>query len=143
MTQTLFATRVVTAAGVLQVSKEAYPEKVPIGDEIVYTITYSNSGNHVATDVVLTDTLPADIVVTGYNPTPTSITSEQGVWELGSLEPGESGQITVTATVIGEPNRLLHNTVHIAGDELTFPAYTELLTPVREWLMYFPLVFRE
>ncbi|MBN1975849.1 MAG: DUF11 domain-containing protein [Anaerolineae bacterium] len=143
MTQTLFATRVVTAAGVLQVSKEAYPEEVPVGSEIVYMISYSNDGNRVATGVILTDTFPADIVVTGYDPTPTSITPERGIWELGSLEPGESGQITITATVIGEPNRLLHNTVHIAGDELTFPAYAELLTPVREWMRYLPLVLRE
>jgi uncharacterized repeat protein (TIGR01451 family) len=143
MTRTLFATRVVTAAGVLQVSKEAYPEEVPMGNEVVYTISYSNDGNRVATGVILTDTFPADIIVTGYSPTPVSITSERGVWELGSLQPGESGQITITATVIGEPNRLLHNTVHITGDELTFPAYTELLTPVREWLRYFPLILRE
>jgi uncharacterized repeat protein (TIGR01451 family) len=143
MTQTLFATRVVTAAGVLRVSKEAYPEKVPIGGEVVYTITYSNAGNRVATGVVLTDTFPADIVVTDYSPTPASITSEQGVWVLGSLGPRKSGQIIITATVIGEPHRLLHNTVHITGDELTFPAYTELFTPVREWMTYFPLVFRE
>ena len=143
MTQTLFATRVVTAAGVLQVSKEAYPQEVSTGGEIVYTITYRNAGNRVATGVVLTDTFPADIVVTGYSPTPTSITSERGVWELGSLEPGESGQIIITATVIGEPNRLLHNTVRITGDEFTFPAFTELLTPVREWMIYLPLVLRE
>jgi uncharacterized repeat protein (TIGR01451 family) len=143
MTYTLFATQVVTAAGVLQVSKAASPEQVPIGDELVYTITYWNSGNSMATGVILTDTFPADIVVTDYSPTPTSITSERGVWELGSLDPGESGQVIITATVIGESNRTLHNTVSITGNGPTFPAYTELFTPVKNRLIYLPLVLRE
>jgi uncharacterized repeat protein (TIGR01451 family) len=143
MTQTLFATRVVTDGGVLQVSKVAQPTEVFVDNEIVYTLTYWNSGSRVATGVILTDTFPADIVVTGYGPAPTSITPERGVWELGSLNPGESGQVTITATVIGEADRLLHNTVDITGDELTFPGHTELLTPVRERLMYLPLVLKE
>jgi uncharacterized repeat protein (TIGR01451 family) len=142
MTQTLFATGVVTDAGILQVSKAAHPEEVFVDDEIVYTITYWNSGSRVATGVTLTDTFPADIVVTGYSPAPTSITPERGVWELGSLDPGESGQITITVTVIGEANRYLYNTVDITGDALTFPGHTELLTPVRYRLILLPLILR-
>jgi uncharacterized repeat protein (TIGR01451 family) len=136
MTQTLFSTRVVTEAGVLQVDKEANLTYVPVGDDIVYTISYSNEGERTATNVVLTDTLPNDIIVKNANPAPTSITSERGIWEIGSLDPGESGQITLTVTVAGEPDRELYNVVHITGDDLTFPDQAETST-----LVWYSLIF--
>jgi uncharacterized repeat protein (TIGR01451 family) len=143
MTQTLFATRVVTAAGILQVSQEAYPARVPVWDDVVYTLTYTNAGNRAATGIVLTDTFPADIAVIAYDPAPVSITPERGVWELGSLAPGEWRQVIITATVGGAPDRLLHNLTCIAGDEYTFPAQSELFTPVEKRHTYLPLVFRQ
>jgi uncharacterized repeat protein (TIGR01451 family) len=143
MTHTLFATHVVTDVGILRVRKEAHPTEVFVGDAVTYTITYSNDGNQTATGVVLTDTFPADIDVTGYNPLPTSITSERGVWELGSLNPDESGQIVITAIVGGESGRWLHNVVHITGDGATFPGSTDLFTQVQERLIYIPIVLRQ
>lgn len=143
MTHTLFATHVVTEAGILRVEKEADPTEVFVGDTITYTITYSNKGNQTATGVVLTDTFPANIDVTGYTPSPTSITSEQGVWELGSLDPDESGQIIVTAVIRGESGRWLHNVVHITGDGDIFPGNTDLRTRVQERLVYLPIVLRQ
>jgi uncharacterized repeat protein (TIGR01451 family) len=142
MTHTLFATNVVTDAGILRVRKEAHPTEVFVGDTITYTISYSNEGNQMATGVVLTDTFPADIDVTGYNPSPTSITSERGVWELGSLTPDGSGQIVITAIIRGDSGRWLHNSVHITGDGATFPGSTDLFTWVQERLIYLPIVLR-
>jgi uncharacterized repeat protein (TIGR01451 family) len=143
MTHTLFATRVVTDVGILRVRKEAHPTEVFVGDIITYTITYSNDGAQTATGVVLTDTFPADIDVMGYNLPPASITSERGVWELGSLNQDESGQIVITAIVRGESNRWLHNVVHITGDGDTFPGSTELFTRVRGRFTYLPIVLRQ
>lgn len=143
MTHTLFATNVVTDAGILRVRKEAYPTEVFVGDTITYTITYSNEGNQTVTGVILTDTFPADIDVTGYNLPPASITTERGVWELGSLNPDGSGQIVITAIVRGESGRWLHNVVHITGDGAAFPDSTELFTRVRERLLYLPIVLRQ
>jgi uncharacterized repeat protein (TIGR01451 family) len=143
MTHTLFATHVVTDVGILRVRKEAHPTEVFVGDAITYTITYSNEGNQTATGVVLTDTFPVDIDVTGYNPSPTSITPERGVWELGTLNADGSGQIVVTAVVRGEAGRWLHNVVHITGDGATFPGSTDLYTRVQERLLYLPIVLRQ
>jgi uncharacterized repeat protein (TIGR01451 family) len=143
MTHTLFATNVVTDAGILRVRKEAHPTEVFVGDTITYTITYSNEGNQTATGVVLTDTFPADIDVIGYNPPPTSIIPERGVWELGSLNPDGSGQIVITAIVRGESGRWLYNVVHITGDGAAFPGSTDLFTWVQERLLYLPIVFRQ
>ncbi len=143
MTHTLFATHVVTDVGILRVRKEAYPTEVFVGDTITYTITYSNDGAQTAAGVVLTDTFPVDVDVTGYNLPPASITSERGVWELGSLNQDESGQIVITAIVGGESDRWLHNVVHITGDGATFPGRTELFTRVRGRLTYLPIVLRQ
>jgi uncharacterized repeat protein (TIGR01451 family) len=144
MTQTLFATRVVTVASILRVTKTGSASEVDVGDELVYTIRYWNDGNQTATGIVLTDTFPADVVVTAYDPVPTSLTPERGVWPIGVLTPGAWGQVVVTVTVGGDAGRVLHNVVDItsAPGPDSYPGHAELDTQVRERLLYLPLVLR-
>ena len=71
------------------------------GDVLTYTLTYQNTGLITATNVVITDILPAGLI----NPSTTSapsVTPDAGptyVWSLGDLAPGAGGVITVTAQV--------------------------------------------
>ena len=141
MTQTVFSTQVVTEGAILRVTKEGSAPVVGVGDELVYTLRYKNMGNMTATGIVLTDTFPSDISVDGVYPSATSLTNQQGVWSLVSLAPSATGEIVITTTVGGSPDRTLHNVVDITGHD-SFPGHAELATQVRCVLLYLPLVMR-
>ena len=51
----------ITGNAVISVTKSANVSAVNVGDTIVYTLTYSNTGNTTATDLVLRDVLPANV----------------------------------------------------------------------------------
>ncbi|NTV63677.1 MAG: DUF11 domain-containing protein, partial [Oscillochloris sp.] len=53
----------------LQLSKQA-PARVAIGDELTYTLTYTNSGAIAATDLTLDDPLPTGVSVSGFGQNP-------------------------------------------------------------------------
>jgi uncharacterized repeat protein (TIGR01451 family) len=71
---------------------------VATGSVIIYTLTYSNSGDADATGVVVKDTLPAGV---------TYVSSSNGgsyvdgvvTWDIGTVAPGASGAVTVTVKI--------------------------------------------
>ena len=143
MTNTLFSTQVVSQGAILRVRKSASAPEVHVGDQLVYTIHYENTGNLSAAGVVLTDTFPADITVDGTDTSASSLTNAQGVWALGSIAPNASGQIVVTTTVGGNGGRTLLNVVDIAGQPVSFPDHFELSTEVKSGAIYLPIVMKQ
>lgn len=141
MTQTMFATQVISEGAILRVTKQGSAPEVDVGDELVYTLGYENAGNEQATGIVLTDTLPSDITVTGVHPSPASQTSQRIVWDIGVLDPDESGQVVITTTIQGSRGRTLHNVADITGPG-SYPGHAELDTPVRLAKLYLPIVMR-
>ncbi|GIW35498.1 hypothetical protein [Meiothermus sp.] len=80
----------------LSISKTVSRAQASVGDRVTYTLTLVNNGPDAATNVVLTDTLPAGLA---------SITAEgatlQGntlTWTVGSLPSGARRNFTVQAT---------------------------------------------
>jgi len=71
------------------------------GDTITYTLAFTNDGPHVATNVVITDLMPARLAdprVAGSAGAP--VVRKPGttfVWTVSSLDVGEHGIITLTA----------------------------------------------
>ncbi len=56
----------ITGNAVINVTKSASVSAVNVGDTVVYTLAYSNTGNTTATDLVIRDLLPANVTyVTG------------------------------------------------------------------------------
>lgn len=152
VTETLFATHVVSEGAILLVEKTGSAPKVSLGDQLVYTLRYWNAGNRLADSVRLTDTLPADVVVTGVYPTPTLQTAQRIVWSLDTLTPtmgsiGIPGQVVITVTVKGQGGRTLVNVADITGvpdgSYSVFPGQDRLETPVRLAILYLPLVTRQ
>ncbi len=139
VTQTMFATQVITQGAILRVAKKGSAPEVTVGDQLVYTLQYENAGNESATGVVLTDTLPTDVTVMGVAPSPVSTTTQQIVWELGTLNPGDNGKIVITTTVGGNRGRTLHNVALIAAPG-SYSDQDELDTPVLLAYLYMPLV---
>ncbi len=85
-----------TPAADLTLTKSG-PVSVAAGDPITWTITVTQGGPDPATDVVVTDDLPAS--VTGVTLTPAgTVTGSQAVWSLGTLAPGDTVTLTVSGT---------------------------------------------
>lgn len=142
MTQTLLATQVITEGAILDVAKSG-PEVVNPGGRLVYTVRYRNVGNIPAAGVVLTDTFPADMSVIAADPPATSLTTQRGVWSIGTVGPASAEYtIVITATVRGSAGRTLLNVVDIRGQN-GFPGHAEWQTQVRPILVYMPIIRRD
>ncbi|MCR4407841.1 MAG: PKD domain-containing protein [Anaerolineae bacterium] len=79
----------------LYIAKRAGLSVVEAGGTLTYTITYSNTGNANATNLVITDTYDAHVNFVSASPMPNE---GNNVWKLGLL-PGEGGSGTIVVTV--------------------------------------------
>ena len=94
------------AAADLEISKSDSPDPVPQGGNLVYTVTVTNDGPYDASNVVLTDNLPAEVTfVSGTFGTSGTCSESSGIatCNLGTLTNGASvtATLTVSATVGG------------------------------------------
>lgn len=89
--------------------------------KIVYTINYGNDGNDIATNCVLTDTLPEEIdrfsVEVSDGGTYSWLTNT-ATWQIGTLNPSDSDSVTLTvyATSDAEPGGEITNEVVLSSD---------------------------
>ncbi len=145
MVLSTFSTQVIAHGAILRVTKGGSAPNVRVGEQLVYTLQYWNSGDQSAAGVFLTDTLPSGITVTAAYPSPvTSLASPQLIWNLGAIGAAAPTQIVViTATVGGPWNRNLHNVADIAGQAGSFPDHAELDTEVEPFMLYLPLVMKQ
>ncbi len=144
ITSELFATQVVSEGAILYLTKTGAPAQTYINEPMVYTLTYQNIGNHVATSVRLTDTLPADVTVVGTVPTPpTLLSNTRVVWEIPTIAPNETGMAVITVTAQGMPIRILHNAAEIAapGPDV-YGSTAEFENMVIFRTIYLPLMLR-
>jgi uncharacterized repeat protein (TIGR01451 family) len=82
----------------LSITKSASPDPVTPGSTLTYTLTAKNNGPADATNVIVTDTLPAGVTL--VSATPSQGTCSGGVTcNLGNLASGASATITIEVTV--------------------------------------------
>jgi len=109
----------------LSIEKTADPSSADPGDTIEYTITYENTGCGAVNNVTIEDDpdeayiadIPAISISDGGNYDGDIIT-----WNIGTLDPGESGSVTYTATLAGTGSfstgtTNVRNTATIDSDE--------------------------
>jgi uncharacterized repeat protein (TIGR01451 family) len=83
----------------LQLTKTAGAGQARPGDTVTFTLSYANTGGSPATNVVLTDTLPpGQILADAGGGTPSGSTVS---WDLGALQPGETGSRTLGLQIAG------------------------------------------
>jgi uncharacterized repeat protein (TIGR01451 family) len=87
----------------LSVTKSDSPDPVPAGGNLSYTVTVANAGPSTATDVELTDTLPAEttFVSASIPASPASCVHSGGTvtCALGDLAPGDDVTVFIDVTV--------------------------------------------
>ena len=91
-------TTTVTSAPVLGLSKTDAPDPVAAGNNVTYTLSYSNSGNEDATGVVITDTVPANVTFVSATAGGT-LAAGVVTWNIGGLGAGASGTVQMTVQV--------------------------------------------
>jgi uncharacterized repeat protein (TIGR01451 family) len=89
------------------------------GDTVAFRITVTNNGPARATNVSLTDQLPAGLTLVSAVPSKGSYASASGVWTIGALANGASATLDLNAAVdAGEAgNTLTNRTTAAAGDQ--------------------------
>jgi len=90
-------TTIASTAPRLGLTKTASVQVVAAGDGFVYTITYRNEGTLDLHDVVIQESYPAGIEILSLSPLPDPGTNNR--WTIGTLRPGEGGQISIIVKV--------------------------------------------
>ena len=83
----------------VRVVKTTSTPSVPLGGTATFEVTVTNEGPSAASGVVLNELMPAGFMLTGATPSVGTWSMEDARWTVGTLLPGESASITVTATV--------------------------------------------
>ena len=108
----------------LTVEKTDSPDPVQPLQNITYTIAYSNTGQSTATNVIISDTTPANTTFVSASPTATSAPSVGGTgtvtWNVGSVAPGGSGVVTLVVKVdsgVSNGTQIVNDTYSIDSDQ--------------------------
>lgn len=99
----------------LSVTKEGAPDEVADGETLVYTLEVTNNGPNPATNIVLTDTLPAEFIDPNFSEVGCS-GSRNVVCNLGSLNPDQSTTFAITGTVQGAVDSILSTVIVSAAE---------------------------
>ena len=98
-----------------------------VGETVTFEITVTNNGGDTATNITLTDSLPAGLTATGNNGDVTagSYASGTGVWTIPSLADGASATLTIEGTVdAGQEGNTIQNVTTAATSDETDPTTT-------------------
>ena len=121
------------------------PDFAP-GDPIAFTLDIANSGNAVASDVVVTDDVPDEVMSLSYDSTltVTPVGSDPYVWNVEPLDIGESGVITITGQIDPglDAGFSFVNTATISDPEDDTSANNRSSVIVGQNKIYLPLVSR-
>ncbi|MEP7199875.1 MAG: DUF11 domain-containing protein, partial [Chloroflexota bacterium] len=101
----------------LSINKSASPNPVLVGSNLTFQLAVANTGTLSSTNVMVTDTLPANVTFVSATPSQGSCNQTAGVVKcsLGTLLGGANATITIVVvpTAVGP----LSNTAIVAGDQ--------------------------
>jgi len=99
----------------LSLTKTAdYPFR-PQGEDITYTITVANNGPDAATNIVVTDNLPAGVNYVNDNPSQGAYNNVTGIWNVGTIAVGGNATLQITATVAAGSGTVVTNTAEVTS----------------------------
>ncbi|OEK00001.1 hypothetical protein BFP97_00005, partial [Roseivirga sp. 4D4] len=71
-----------------------------VGENVVFTVTASNTGSDNATGLTITDQLPSGYTFVSATESTGTYNSGSGVWTIGALNNAATATLTITATVL-------------------------------------------
>ena len=83
--------------------------QVSPGQTLTYTMTVQNTGGTAATGVVAVDNLPAGVTFVSATPSVGTFDSSTGTWTIGTVDPGQTVTLVITATVNADATGTLLN----------------------------------
>jgi uncharacterized repeat protein (TIGR01451 family) len=89
----------VTPLADLSLTKSVNDATPPVGGTVTFTITLTNSGPETATNVAVTDQLPAGLAFVSAAATQGSYDAATGVWTVGTVASGGTATLVIAATV--------------------------------------------
>lgn len=105
----------------LTVSKTVNTTTPDVGEVFTYTIYARNSGASLATGVVVTDTLPADLEFISAEATQGAYDVNTGLWTIGALPVQMLGQEEILTITVRAPmilgGTIITNSVSIGGEQ--------------------------
>ena len=87
-----------TVPNPLTITMTDNPDPVGAGQSVTYTINYANGGTILLTNITLTDFIPSGTVFVSASGG-SEVAGETVVWQIDTLEPGQSGSVEVTVHV--------------------------------------------
>lgn len=90
----------------IEVLKTVFPEEASIGDEVTFTITITNLGSTLATEVEIYENLPSGYQYVVSSTTLGTYNPITFLWQIGSLSPNQSEALTITALVLSSEHLL-------------------------------------
>lgn len=94
------------------------PTAVLAGERLTYTLAFTNTDNAPATGVVITDTLPPELLEVSVTSSLPGVTARPGtpfVWDVPDLAPGAGGTLTIAGRVSPLYRGTLFNQARIAA----------------------------
>jgi uncharacterized repeat protein (TIGR01451 family) len=93
------------------------------GGSITYTLVFSNSGPQAANNVLISDSVPLDVIVGAQWSAGVALTRTPGMtfeWTVGRLAPGQGGVITITGVLTSPLSRgyVFSNTASITTTDV-------------------------
>jgi len=83
----------------LSLTKTVNNSSPTVSQDVIFTITLSNAGPDTATNVQVTDPLPAGLGFVSSTQSQGSYGSSSGIWTVGSVNASGTATLTITATV--------------------------------------------
>lgn len=101
----------------VQIDKTASTATADPGDPVTFTLVVTNNGPADATNVTVTDALPATLTYTSSSATTGTYNSGTGAWPIGSLTSGSSATLTLEAAVATGASGTVTNTATVTLTE--------------------------
>jgi uncharacterized repeat protein (TIGR01451 family) len=99
------------------------PQNISSGDAVEYVINYRNDGDKALTGIKIKAEYPAGFKYTRSDP---ESTENQNGWYIGTLEPGQSGRVSIKGRLDGNRDEVKKFTASIGSvDEGGFGTYNE------------------
>lgn len=121
----------------LTLGKTASKTVVNPGEELTYTLSYANSGNDVALNVVLVDTLPLEVSYLGSSDGGEEVDGLV-TWDLGDVPVGAQGTITLSVRVANplDNNTTIFNSASIQSDDTQPVSATNTVTVASQAILF-------